>query len=1471
VRVVFDHHDVLRSRLDGDRLLIQPAGSVATDRLIRHVPAPAGWDAPSWRRLLTDEAATTVSQISAADGEMVRMVWFTPPDGGPGRLLIAAHHLVVDGVSWRVIASDLAEATAQLRAGRTPTLPPVATPLGAWWDSLASEARRRERVAELTLWRRVLEPTGASLGTRPLDPRTDTTATAQTMRVEIPPHLSRALLTSVPAALRCGVDDLLLTALALALAKRAPGDTVVRLEGHGRHEDLVPGADLTRTVGWFTTVYPVRFDLSGIDVADALKGGPAVVEALKRVKESRRALPDQGIGYTLLRYLNEETAVALRDYPADEVGFNYLGRFSFDRARSRGEAAWTPAPEAAEPVAAPASETPLTCALELNSLVADTSAGEQLRALFTYAPGVLSVDDVRQVAEDWQAALRALHAQASAGASGLTPSDMQLVHVSQQDLDAWQSRFGRISDVWPLTPLQHGLLYHSMLGGNVATSYQTQFVFRLRGPVDPARLRRAAQTLLDRHPNLRVAFGTTTTGEPVQVVVDGVSVPFRHVDLTGQPQAETRLLALLADEREAQFRPDTAPLLRFTLVTLTPTQAELALTAHHVLFDGWSLPLIEQELMHLYAHGADDLEPVDHGFREYLRWQSRQDASAAIAAWAEELSGVIQPTLLASALPAAERREATGDVGQVNVPLTRQEAALAARRAAECGVTPSVLVHGLWAIVLSNLTGGTDVLFGSSVAVRPPELPDAHTTVGMFTNTVPVRVRCEPADRIDDLLRATQDAQGRMLEHYHVGLGAIHQAVGVNTLFDTIVIFESFPVDRAALSKASASAELTVTGIRPFAPTHYPLTVLAAADPLLSVSLQYHPDVLAPATVERLAERFSRVLRQFLAEPRTRVAAVDILSDEERRLVVEEWNATAMQVPTATVPAQFAEQARTTPDAVAIAAVDESLTYAQLNERANRMAHWMIAKGVGPEQRVVVLLPRTADLVAALLAVWKAGGCYVPVDPGYPAVRIQAVIDDSAPSLVLDENLLRQTDLSQYPAHDPDDVVRGGHAAYTIYTSGSTGTPKGVVITHHALANFLAGVQRTLRLSASDRFAAVTTVAFDIAALELFLPLTVGARVVLATRDHVANPRAMLNLIEQAGVTVMQATPALWQSLTLEDLAPLGGVRVLTGGDALPKALADQLGAHAERLINLYGPTETTIWSTLADVAARKPPSIGGPIANTQVHILDQALRPLPPGVTGELWIAGDGLARGYHRQPGMTATRFVANPFGPPGTRMYRTGDLARWSFAGDIEFLGRADFQIKLRGFRIEPGDVEHALTQHPAVREAVVTVREDRPGDKRLVAYVVAEPDVALPPTWELQQFMRERVPDYMVPSMVVALPALPLTANGKVDRARLPRPEASRAAYRAPTSPREATLCELFAEVLGVERIGVDDDFFALGGHSLQATRLAARVRTELGVELPIRILFAAPTVAELSRHWDSLSTSTRKPLRRITER
>jgi len=582
---------------------------------------------------------------------------------------------------------------------------------------------------------------------------------------------------------------------------------------------------------------------------------------------------------------------------------------------------------------------------------------------------------------------------------------------------------------------------------------------------------------------------------------------------------------------------------------------------------------------------------------------------------------------------------------------------------------------------------------------------------------------------------------------------------------------------------------------------------------------------------------------------------------------------TAWPVPRVCLPELFQAQVARTPDAVAVEFKDTQLSYAVLNERASRLARYLIGLGVGPEQFVALALPRSEVLVVALLGVLKAGAAYLPVDPEYPAERIRMMLDDAGPACVLSTSavplpdcaapvvLFDQAEMAQsmadLPATNPADADRvrpltAQHPAYLIYTSGSTGTPKGVVIEHRSLANLMSSMMARFQVTPADCMLATTTVSFDISAVEFFLPLVSGARIIIPA-DRVSRAFSeTVELVRSGAVTMVQGTPTLWGELANALPAGIRPVHALVGGESISPALAESLRPLSISLTNLYGPTETTVWSTACDLlSANGSVPIGHPIANTQVFVLDGGLCPLPPGMAGELYIAGAGLARGYLRRPALTAGRFVACPFAGAGERMYRTGDLARWRPDGQLEFLGRVDHQVKVRGFRIEPGEIEAVLSQHPLVGRVVVVAREDRPGDQRLAAYVVpaeraGEFDVGL-----LREFVAGVLPDYMVPSAVVVLDSLPLTVNGKVDRRALPAPDPGAGAGRDPRSAREEILCELFAELLGVERVASDENFFELGGYSLLAVRLIGQVRSVLGVEIGLWELFEAPTAEELA--------------------
>ncbi|MEW2530976.1 amino acid adenylation domain-containing protein [Streptomyces sp. NPDC047071] len=1423
---VLDRHDVLRSTLvPGDEAGIEVAapGTVDAAALIHRVPCDGVWD-ETWHARARSEADAAAGRLAPTAGAMVQLVWF---DAGPhtaGRLTLVLQHLVVDGVSWRILLPDLAAAWREVRDGRTPRLPEAATSVRRWAHALTEEAAAPWRTGELALWRRILADPDPALGPRPFDPAVDVTATVRHVHLDLPTPLTRALLTTLPTAFRSGVNDGLLTALALAVARwrarRGTGEAslLLSLEGHGREEEAVPGADLSRTVGWFTSMFPVRLDVRGIDLDEAFAGGAAAGDAVKAVKEQLAAIPDKGIGYGLLRHLNPDTAEVLRRYPTGQISFNYLGHLTAaanmpDELHGLG---FTTSPGTTGLIPEPDADLPAFAALEINAYVSDTPQGPRLKARLGFPEHLLSHDDVAELTELWHRALAALaEHSARPEAGGLTPSDTTLVDIDQNELDTWERRYRGLADVWPLTPMQSGLLFHSLLTGTSSfDAYHMQLTFHLSGAVDPERMRAAGQALLDRHPNLGVAFAQNEAGEWRQLVPRDVPLPWRLVDLSAldAPRRDEELKRFLAADHAAHFDPAVPPLLRLTLVKLEAERWELVLTAHHVLFDGWSMPLLMQELPRLYAAAGDGTAlPPARGYRDFLTWLAGQDQQAAARAWAEELAGLREPTLLAPDAPADGH---SAGIGMIEVPLSPQTARALARAATESGVTVSTLLQGAWAVLLASLTGRRDAVFGTSVSGRPPELSGADSMVGLFINTLPVYVDCAPGRTLREVLTALHRRQGVLLDHQHHGLLDIQQSLGLSTLFDTMVVLESYPVDAAGITEATSAAGVRITGLSPLSGTHYPMMVVALAEPHLKVGLQYQHHLFERDRASDIATAYAAVLSRLATDPDTPVGAVDALAGTARDRPLTTWNDTATALPDRTLDELLAERATTSPEAVAVAFGARRLTYAELETRANRLAHVLAARGVGQDAPVGLALPPSEHLVVAVLAILKAGGAYVPLDPDHPAEQRASalrgtgpvlVLTDAAgaaglprdvcPFLVLDEpaaaaEVARAADRAPSRRRHPDQL------AAVLWTSGPTGTPEAVGTTHRALVS--RALDRRDDGGAHERILSAPAQDPTALAYELWVPLLRGGTLVVAPPGR-PDPAALAGLVAAHRLTAVFLTAA--QFSTLAESAPesLAGLRaVRTGGAAVQAAAVTRVLAACPdlRIVNGYGPTEATAFATAHAVTGATgvpdPLPIGQPTDNTRAYVLDAALRPVLPGVPGELYLAGTGLARGYLGRPAPTAGHFVADPFGPAGTRMYRTGDIARWTADGQLDHLGRARARAERRGARVAPG--------------AAGTSRSG-------------------------------------------GAPAAP---------------------GRDPRTPQEELLCGLFAEVLGLDRVTVDDDFFDLGGHSLLATRLAGRVRSVLGVEVPLRVLFAAPTVAELAGHLPE-GARARPALRRAARR
>ncbi|MFE9251410.1 amino acid adenylation domain-containing protein, partial [Streptomyces sp. NPDC007088] len=2014
LQAVIDRHDALRLTLDDKWGLTVPTPDAVT-ATVRRVDVAAA-DADALREAIEEHSRAAQSELDPSKGDLVRAVWF---DAGTeaGRLLLLVHHLAVDGVSWQPLLGDLRA------AWEGEPLEPVGTSFRRWSALLDEEAN--SRTGELPFWRSVLETPDPLLGDRPLDPSADVRSQAQTLTLTLPADLTEALLTSVPGAVHAGVRDVLVTGLALAVAawrgKRGAdaSELLLELEGHGR-EDIMPGLDLSRTVGWFTSAFPVRVD----------PGSAEGVRALKLVKEQLRAVPGNGIGYGLLRHRNPRTQAELAAYGRPQLGFNYLGRYA-----APGLDDWAPAPEASALGAGFDPSAPLGLGIELDAVTVDHAHGAQLVATWTWSKALLAEDDVRELAHNWFTSLADL---AGVEGGGLTPSDLPLVDLSQGDIEELEGALPNLADVLPLAPLQEGLLFHALYDSG-ADLYAVQEVFSLRGPLDPGTLRVAAASLLDRYPNLRAGFHHEGLSRPVQVVVDGLELPWREADLSGLTEAEREpaLSRIVAEARAERFDLDRPPLLRFTLVRLDEDEYRLVLVNHHILFDGWSMQLLLHDLFALYR-GETLPEPA--AFRDHLAWMARQGGTAAHDAWRVALDGLAAPTLLAEPGTQAPARPL-----QVYCDLPDRVSGRLQDRLREYGITLNTAVQGLWSLLLSARTGQDDVVFGATYSGRSAEVAGSEAMVGMFINTLPVRVRLDATESLLQLMERVQDEQSRLIAHQHLGLNDVQRLRGLGDLFDTLTIVENYPhdevwepapglrasvvedhdathypltlsvlpgsrlklrleyrpdlldgaqidvlaadlvrlftafvddasvpvgelvkketavvatapataptdgpadagsataplsfraprtpeqeilcglfsavlgvptvgiddsffdlgghsltairllsrirsmfnvelsirhlfeaptvaelaermtgaeqsrlalgpmtrpkyvpvsaaqwrlwflyrlegrsatytvplllrmsgpLDRAALEAAlgdmvarheslrtrfpevdgqpyqliveaeqpdvtlvetdeaglterlavatrygfdlATELPLRITLFRlsetehvllfllhhiasdgwsdaPFArdlsvaygartegqapawsalpvqyadytlwqrellgsekdpqsllsrqlaywqetlaglpeqtelPTDRPrpsaasfrgeevhfeldaglhagllelarhtnttlfmvfqaavaglLTRLGAGEdiPLGGViagrtdealdeligffvntlvlrtdtsgnptfrellarvretdlaayahqdvpferlvevlnptrSLAHHPlfqimilfqnnaeadlslpglragledvgsgvakfdldfdmqekhgpdgepaglsglveyatDLFDRSTVQDIVDRLTRLLRAVVADPDQRLWQTDVLAPAERRELLEQWTAPAPPSGRTTVPELFEAAATAHPEAIALVEGTERLTYAQLNDRANRLAHTLIAQGVGPESVVALALPRSVDLVVGVLGVLKAGGVYLPLDPNYPAERIAFVVEDARPAVVvtsvrvdvaLPEGHTRVVveELAGGPVTDPvRRTLRPDNGAYIIYTSGSTGQPKGVLIPHQNVVRLFGQTEQWFCFDESDVWTLFHSYAFDFSVWELWGPLLHGGTLVVVPQDVSRSPLDFLRLLERERVTVLNQTPSAFYQLAQADEENPGtelALRyVVFGGEALDLGrLSSWYDRHADDspvLVNMYGITETTVHVThqaLDRVSAATAANsvVGVNIPDLHVYVLDQGLQPVPAGTTGELYVAGAGLARGYLGRPGLSAQRFVADPYGAPGTRMYRTGDLARRAADGTLSYFGRADDQVKIRGFRIELGEIEAAVLDAPDVAQVAVIVREDQPGDLRLTAYVVGGD------TTRVREHVVDVLPAHMVPASFVTLDRLPLTPNGKLDRKALPAPTPAGAAEgRRPRNPREELLAVLFADVLNVDRVGITDNFFELGGHSLLATRLISRIRSTMGVEVPVRALFETPTVAGLATWTDQAGEARRalKPMER----
>ena len=1050
-------------------------------------------------------------------------------------------------------------------------------------------------------------------------------------------------------------------------------------------------------------------------------------------------------------------------------------------------------------------------------------------------------------------------------------------------------------ETYPLSPVQEGMLYQNLLAPGSGVDVE-QIVFRLAEDIRADAFREAWRLLVSRHAALRTFFRWKGLARPVQEVCTGVDLPWHEEDWQGGSETEIdeRIRMYLDAERKRGFDLGTPPLIRCLLLRVKPEEYRFCWTFSHAVLDGRSYPTLIKELFALYRalrEGTElRLEPPPP-YRKYIEWLVARDHRPAELFWRNALAGFTAPTPVIRQTPLKAPAEPIAGYGEEEVTFTSGLASSLRAMAAREQQSMSTILHAAWALLLARYSGEEDVVFGAARAGRRGTVEGADSMVGLFLNTLPLRFRVSPSGTVRDLMNGVKGVLADIRQHEHTPLPRIQDWSEVprgESLFRSLFVFETYSLNSALREQGG---EWKNREFRMYGKTAYPLMVSLYAGQDIRLRLRYHIEWYRAAEVRRMLGHWTTLLEGFVSDPSGECSAIPIVTQAERELLTVTWNRTAMPYPSAeTVHGLFEKQAARTPDAIAVEFEERTLSYRELNRLADLVALRLRSAGVRPGVNVGIFVERSAEMIGGLLGILKAGGAYVPLDPSYPAERLAFMISDGRIPVLLTEESLRgylpphqaqvlildefvrlsregdspgQDGLS--PGASPEDL------AYVIFTSGSTGRPKGVEIRHRAVVNFLASMMREPGLTPSDAVLSVTTLSFDIAGLELYLPLVTGARVIVASRNTSVDGKALAGEIEKRNATLMQATPATWRLLLESGWQPRKGFVMLCGGEALPRELADALLKTGGTLWNMYGPTETTIWSTIRKIEPGDGPvSIGRPIGNTQVYILDPRGEPVPVGVPGELLIGGDGLARGYLGRPELTGERFIPDPFAGGGEgRLYRTGDLARYLEDGAIECLGRLDHQVKVRGFRIELGEVESVLGQVPGVRQSAVAAREDASGQKSLVGYVVTDKSIA-PSAGEMRRQMRAHLPDYMVPAVIVTLDSIPLTPNGKVDRKALPAPDASRTErehdHVPPRDPLEKQLTELWESVFEIHPVGIRDNFFDLGGHSLIAVRIFSQMEKVTGKSLPLVTLFQAPTIEQIAAllrdegwraHWSSL--------------
>ncbi|MDU0153717.1 non-ribosomal peptide synthetase [Bacillus cabrialesii] len=1392
--------------------------------------------------------------IHLAEGPLMKLGLFQCQDGD--HLLIAIHHLVVDGVSWRILLEDITLAYEQLKNGEAITLPTKTDSYLLWAERLKRYAESADFEAENQYWFGQLHIPQHKL---PKDNEQESgiAEDREIIIVQWTEAETECLLKKSNRAYTTDINDLLLTGLCTAVHRWTGHEEIlVHLEGHGR-ESIFQDLDISRTVGWFTSQYPVSLQI---------QADQDISQRIRTVKEQLRQIPQKGIGYGLIKYLSDHPKASdLIVHP--EISFNYLGQFDQDFENGGIEVS----PYSGGKIAS--DRHPIAYTLDINGMISDgrlslaiSYSGKQYRRETMETCAAFLKNSLKEVID---------HCTAQKQIQ-LTPSDISLKDITIAELDQFAQQtkhIGDIENIYPLTPMQKGMLFHSLLDA-ASRAYFEQASFDLKGDLDIEAFTMSLSQLADRHEILRTHFYTEWKDQPLQIVLREKPIEITVEDIRNmEDEQRGKLIAdFVQKDKERGFDLTRDALMRVSILRTDDDQARLIWSFHHILMDGWCLPLVTKEVFETYYELLDRRKPEREAvtpYSRYIEWLEDQDHNNASAYWKKYLDGYEGQTVL---LKEPVSNQAGGYQKQrLACRLGKQLSEEIRQTASKHHVTVNTFIQSAWGLLLQRYNNSQDVVFGSVVSGRPAEIPGIESMVGLFINTIPVRITAQPGMTVEQVLKMSQEQALASQAYDTFPLYEIQaQTEQKQQLISHIMVFENYPVEKQMEHMKPNRDALDIINFHVEEHTHYDFNFIVMPAGNIEIHFVYNGNVYEHTSVKRMEEHFMQIIKQMVNSQAIRVQDLDILTADERSLLIEACNDTAANYPKEkTLYQLFEEQAERTPAQVAIVFGDEKLTYRQLNERANQLARTLRAKGVRADRLTAIISEHSIDLVVGILAVLKAGGAYVPIDPDYPKHRIQYILEDSKAEIVLTQYHLRQrfTHAGTIVLLDEESSYHEEHSnlerisdakdlAYVIYTSGSTGMPKGVLIEHRGLTNYIWWADSVYAKGEKTNFPLYSSIAFDLTVTSIFTPLVSGnAIIVFGGEDRAA---LLSSIVQDSRVDIIKLTPAHLQLLNEMDIPHECRIRkLIVGGDNLSVSLARSISERFQdqiEIFNEYGPTETVvgcmIYSFDPQKDRRESVPIGTAAANMNIYVLDAGMKPVPIGVPGEIYISGAGIARGYLNRPELTAEKFVEHPFAA-GEKMYKTGDVARWLPDGNIEYVGRMDHQVKIRGYRIEIGEVEAVLLQLESVKEAVVIAIEEE-GSKQLCAYLTGDESLH---TAQLKRHLLNKLPAYMIPAYFVQVEKMPITANGKIDRKALPAPEGNRLTgteYAAPETLIEKQLAEIWKNILGLTDPGIKDNFFDAGGHSLKVLQLIHQINAGMGLNMHYQAVYDFPTIETMAR-------------------